>query len=84
MNVNGGLHVLLSLINRDRTLVFCGPNQTDYLIIDVTFSKRGLFQKVWTHYVIKCVGACLCMRCSIDLEANRWLPKHTKQNINAI
>lgn len=64
--------------------MFCGPNRTDYLIIDMIFSKRGLFQKVWTHYVIKWVGACLCVRWSVDIEANCWLPKHTNRNIEAI
>lgn len=76
MNVNGGLRVLLSVIDRINTFVFSG-------LIKI-FPKKGLFQEVWVHFVIKRVGARLRVCCSVDLEANRWLPKRTNPNTAAI
>lgn len=71
--------MLVSVTNRGNTFVFRG------LIIDLKiFPKKGLFQEVWVHYVIKCVGARLRVCWSVDLEANRWLPKRTNQNTAAI
>lgn len=79
MNVNGGLRVLLSVINRGNTFEFSG------LITDLKiFPKKGLFQEIWVHFVIKRVGVRLRVCCSVDLEANCWLPKRTNPNTAAI